>query len=813
MDYRDRAAGIRLILLASIVVLTSLTPVSAQSPGVKMTVTPYLSGHVKYGEWLPLRVSLSNTGNDIDAEVRAEIAGSSGTAVYAVPVPLPAGARKEVVLYTLPSNFTKEIIVRLVDPQQQVLAEAKTTISTHPQNEYLIGALVADGDALAVLNGLALPERAETRLVRLSLDDLPERIEALRSLDCLILAGVDTSGLTSAQGEALRGWVEQGGRLFIGGGAGARRVLAGLPDSLRPVSLGETVELTTLKGLAGFAGREVLVPGPFLATLPADYRGRAIIRQDNTALLVQQNSGDGWVAYLALDPTVTPFDAWAGVLPFWQKLLEGDAILPPNAPMDIPRRNLEAEQMWYALTNLPSLDLPSIRWLALLLALYIVLVGPANYLLLRRLRRLDWGWITVPVLTLVFSAGSYGLGLSQRGSEIVINEISIIPLSTGDRLLEMRSYVGLFSPGKADYTMRVEGDVLISPLVPFYQPWLSLTGPEQYTGPVAPINVLQGNPAFVRHLGVSQWAMRGFQVESWIPAEAALFEADLSIEDGRLQGKVRNGLRCPVQAMLLLSGRNFVHLEGLGVGEERVISATLQSSLSGDYAYFPWAAFEQFHQGPNPPARELMVRQNILEAYFHTNWGPAMPLDAPTLFVWAECSPLDVQVVGARAMKLQTTMLVLPLPPQLAGGEIYLPPGSLSGRVSEVTGSTGECGPGNRLFVAMGQGVLRYRLPPALRGLELTELSIHPSSDEPPAAENVNTPEIALYDWVEEKWTTLESVTMGSEYKVAEPGRFLNPVSGTIRLRVQRNSMTGFCYKFDIALKGRLPSNEKGGEQ
>jgi len=167
-------------------------------------------------------------------------------------------------------------------------------------------------------------------------------------------------------------------------------------------------------------------------------------------------------------------------------------------------------------------------------------------------------------------------------------------------------------------------------------------------------------------------------------------------------------------------------------------------------------------------------------------------------------------VEGARAVELQTAMLVLPLSPQLAGGEIYLPPGTLSGRVSEVTGSAGECGPGNRLFVAMGQGVLKYRLPPALRGLELTELSIYPSSDEPPATENVNPPEIALYDWVEDEWTTLENVTLGSEYKVAEPGRFLNPVSGTLRLRVQRNSMSGFCYKFDIALKGRLPLNEGG---
>ncbi|MCX7680821.1 MAG: hypothetical protein N2508_02440 [Anaerolineae bacterium] len=811
MQHRTLVAGLLAGLLIPMLLVVTM-PVSAQAPGVRLAITPYLGGHVKYGEWLPLRVSLSNAGSDLDTEVRAEIAGSSGTAVYALPVPLPAGARKEITLHVLPSNFTREIVVHLVDSQEQVLAEAKTTISTHPQNEYLIGVIAPDEGALAMLKGLSLPERSDIRLIPLSLEDLPERIEALRSLDCLILAGVDTSSLTPSQGNALFGWVQLGGRLFVGGGAGARRVLAGLPESLRLVSLGETVELINLSGLAEFAGRPVLVPGPFLATLPADYHGRALIRQDSNVLLVQEYVGEGWVAYLALDPTVTPFDAWAGLLPFWQKLLETDAVLPPNAPVDIPRRNLEAEQMWNVLTNLPTLELPSIRWLAGLLALYIILVGPVNYLLLRRWRRLDWGWITVPALTLIFSVGSYGLGLSQRGSDVVINEISVIPLSPGSQFLEMRSYVGLFSPGEREYTVQVNDNGLVSPLVPFYAPWGPAPpgSPGGYSGPVAPINVLQGNPTLVRKLGVSQWAMRAFQVESWIPAEAAAFDADLKVEENRLYGTVRNGLECPIQAMLLLSGQRFAHLEGMAPGEERVISATLQSA-SYEYAYFPWAAFEQFHQGPQPPSREVMVRQSILEAYLHTNWGPAAPLPAPTLFVWAECSPLDVQVVGVRATELQKAMLVVSLPPQSADGEIYLPPGTIPGRLVESVGSAGECGPGTQVFVAVGQVTLKYRLPSALRGLDLTALSVYPSSNEPQmTVEAASAPELSLYDWTKGEWTRLEGVKVGSEYKVADPDRFLNPVGGTISLRVQRNSMSGLCYKFEIALRGRLPEEVAG---
>ena len=53
-------------------------------------------------------------------------------------------------------------------------------------------------------------------LVSAGLSELPERMEALRSLDALVLSDVDTSSLTLGQRAALEGWVSQGGRLVPG---------------------------------------------------------------------------------------------------------------------------------------------------------------------------------------------------------------------------------------------------------------------------------------------------------------------------------------------------------------------------------------------------------------------------------------------------------------------------------------------------------------------------------------------------------------------------------------------------------------------
>ena len=48
--------------------------------------------------------------------------------------------------------------------------------------------------------------------------------------------------------------------------------------------------------------------------------------------------------------------------------------------------------------NTPSLEFPSIYVLLGLIGGYVLLVGPVNYLALRRLRRPGLTWLTVPVL-------------------------------------------------------------------------------------------------------------------------------------------------------------------------------------------------------------------------------------------------------------------------------------------------------------------------------------------------------------------------------------------------------------------------------
>ena len=82
--------------------------------------------------------------------------------------------------------------------------------------------------------------------------------------------------------------------------------------------------------------------------------------------------------------------------------------------------------MSYPLSNLPSLDIPSVRALGVLLILYIVIVGPVNFLLLKLKNKLHFAWVTIPTLTVLFALGAFGLAYSLRGNDIMINKLSVI---------------------------------------------------------------------------------------------------------------------------------------------------------------------------------------------------------------------------------------------------------------------------------------------------------------------------------------------------------------------------------------------------
>jgi hypothetical protein len=778
----------------------------AASP-LQMTAQPGYSGRFKYGEWLPVFVELINSGPDVAGEIQVTIANQTGQINFSTPADLATGARKRFTLYILPNNFSRSARVEFLSAGEVLLTQ-QLKLSVIPNDRYVIGAVMSNMEGLATLNPPQLLGRRERAdVINLSLPDLPEHHEGWRTLNALILNDVDTGGLTPAQRTALSRWVAEGGRLIIGGGAGAGRTLTGLPSELQPVTLTNQVEVETLPGLERYADELILVPGPFLLA-QVQPGPMAAILLDNEAesgetpstpnntlpLVVELAFGTGRVDFIALDLSQSPFKAWAGVTDFAERLLSPGAAWPQNLPSDVASQQLSDSQMYYALTNLPALDLPSIRFLGLLLIGYILLVGPVNYFVLRWRDRLAWAWVTIPVITLIFSGLAYGVGLGLRGSDIIVNQISIIEMSQTGQTERAQTYVGIFSPRRQSYNIEVGAETLLRPLGQGnYDPW---SGSVTSGGTM---QVVQTNPARLQGLTVDQWSMQSFAAEtSAVTASGVVVE--LTAGRNSLAGQVTNHGQVAWEDVIVLFNAKFQKLGDLAPGQTAEFELNFQdgSPVMGFGSYVLYQ--DQFNQ-PSGPNREITFKQSVLDSTIFNGSRPDLS-ENPVLIAWQKNnSALDIRLEDYQISTQATTLLYHPLSLNVEGSQVIIPPGFAHVELLASSGDASMCSYGAGLdgsYVYQGTAEARLSLPNEFYQVQPSRLDLYIRTD----GSWATLPTLELYDRSTETWVSLEGAKTGSN-SIQDIARFYNPADASLQVRISSNgNNTGGCLFLDLALEG-----------
>jgi hypothetical protein len=765
-------------------------------------------GTFKYGEWLPVWVSLENAGRDLEAQVRVQVRGRGGPTTYAAPVSLPGGSRKRLPVYVLPNNFSRELEVQVVDGQDNVVHSQTVQVEGYPNVTYLAGLIAPERGALALISSAQSADLGRPiELVDIDLDHLPERMEALRSFDCLILNDVDTSSLSLKQRAALESWVGEGGRLVVGGGAGARKTASGLPESLLSLVPRGEREVDALPGLAQYAdGEPVRVSGPFLLSVGDLGPGRTLAGQGGVPLIRERTRGTGRVSFVALDLAGSPLDAWAGTARFWEQLILADASYGHGTPADMSPRQMRSLQMSFALSNLPSLDLPSVRGLSVLLSVYILIVGPINYLVLRWLKRLQWAWVTIPLLTLLFSGGTFALGYALRGTDLIVNKVVLVSAQQ-DGSARVDSYVGLFSPSRQSYEIEVEGGGLLSSIVQEGDPF-GVGG----AAPSSDMTFLQGDPGRVRGLAINQWSMQTFMVEDLWPGLGTV-ECELGFDDGALVGTVRNGTGYPLQDVVVVQGTEYVRLGDLDPGAEAEVR--LEPAREELQFFGPPISYRLFEEelqrpGPGGPPRDVQLKQQVLDATFSSGkYSPISsfrPMETGsmqglTLIAWLDRAPPEVRVAGREPAQQTTALYVLPVDYSLPeSGPISVPAGYVESRVIQMPTEGGPCGPTGvpAVYVARGEAVFEFVLREELLDVQIEQLVLSLRSE---GGGWRQAPEVSLYNWSAEGWTDLSEPDFGDN-AIAEPERLVS-ADGLVRVRITVSDPSGgMCYLVALGFEG-----------
>lgn len=589
------------------------------------------------GAWTPLRVTLENLpesgkpesdARDFRGSVQVHVADYQGQGLeYRQDIELPRQSRK-FIEFEIMLAANNPVVVELVDEKGRVELRREVLPSrTSPSFASLRHSIYV------VPTVLVLSAPAETVTVPLPLDfpainlrtvkpeELPSDYKGYDAVRLLIVRGRLSERLKPEQLAALDGWIELGGRLAVMTPRAHLEIRSDpwLAERLGAVPAG-VFELTL----------EELDPGsgPAAALLTRWER-----RPDAESILwdtpagpaaVRRRLGAGAVYALGVDPcALGPEELATGAGRRMQALLE-TLVLAPS------REDLRARHLWSTANVDPDFRnvmlLPNLWIVTGLIVLFVVVVGPLNFFILRQRRSLEWAWVTIPGLSTLFFFAVYAYGAAAKGGDQHFAASDILHLSPDSSSGLLLSSQVQFSPRKSRYTLVPPANGVALPLLYYYS---DPNNPNAFNLANAfGYQPLGGSPGDVAasallaqrepgrgdlSIPVEQWKMQFYQSEAPLPVRGGVSgEVRFTDESPVVSLRLRNDTEYPLESCVLYLGELEYPVGSIAVGEaiERTIApgtGTLNIPVPAPQAAGPGDTFAA--------SADLHIRQGAVQSY------------------------------------------------------------------------------------------------------------------------------------------------------------------------------------------------------
>lgn len=451
---------VSILLLASCSLVSALAaPAAAQQIDPKITgVQIGFEGTYKLGCWTPLTVELQGGSEVWTGRVVVAVPDTDGVTTRVVsdrPIGLDPEQTATARLLVRVGQAMSTLDVRFVSDDGRTRASRKFYVGPVGAPNSILGGMPAMnrivlqfGPSLGLselVQSIQPPdEQLHTRVAHLEdASQLPTRWLGYESVDTVVLTSSQPELYrpllqSSARLDALQQWVEQGGELVIFCGAGATELLAagGALQSLVPGNFQTMEQLTQAQPLATFSGsdkpisldRRVALDVPSLT----DVQGQILASAGRTAttvpLVIRARRGFGEITFVGLDFDRPPLSTWEGRTSFLRRVLQwqdrdesqrtGQYVSPDDLAGHL--RNV-LDRSFVGVQVIPF------GLVAFLVGVYILLIGPGDYLLVKNvLRRTELTWITFPLMVLAVSVLAYLVANRLKGNQLQVNQLEIV---------------------------------------------------------------------------------------------------------------------------------------------------------------------------------------------------------------------------------------------------------------------------------------------------------------------------------------------------------------------------------------------------
>ncbi|MBI2191595.1 MAG: hypothetical protein HYU36_06400 [Planctomycetes bacterium] len=461
--------------------------IHAETPGRSgpaISARYWLGQRLRPGRWNTIVVDIENGDQECRGLV-TYLGGNEGEWKIEKRVEAPSKAHVRLPFYVVPHLSEGDLFFTpegKKKPQPIHLA----CLGVTPDDRNVMGLLGARSLSLLPDNN---QEQPLWTMLPLREEEMPDEARGYDALDVLVWSDPDVTVLTPARMDALEQWVRGGGNLIVIPGERWRdlalsplaRLLPSLPRDRRDeTDWREVREMFTGPLLQQWLAREKSrAPNDrhslFADSALSDELGDAghvevdpvkkkspaqtgsasrwrLSRAEARALWDKGRFGFGRVAVLGFNPTEPYF---ADVPDLFFRLytsVHGRRFKPLReveaGPIAVPapRQGKGVESCWSALGHFDAVQSIGFESILLYLGVYVLLLGPVDYLVLKWLGRLEWTWLTFSLIVALAVSLAVSWAIGAKGRRFLSNSVTVLDLVPGTEDGIGHEWVTVFSP-------------------------------------------------------------------------------------------------------------------------------------------------------------------------------------------------------------------------------------------------------------------------------------------------------------------------------------------------------------------------------
>lgn len=590
---------------------------------------------VKYDHAVPLTVTITNNGEKFSGDFVIDAMVSYGTGSALVyPITLEAGEKKTLEIEL--AGYSEDL--NLEQPRKDYFHLFEGEMEKGKEIEYegmhyvtpdfidyegkMVLAVTSDANRLKAVKQLG-QFSAMTIVSRfVSPVEVPVNASLLEMVDAVFFDDGAFEKLTEEQQQAIYVWTQQGGIAILG----SEVKNAGPYNALLPFSFGASTDQVTPEEMKNVADDGSFTQSFEIKAGKVNKESTIVSKTGGKVLAAKTSVGKGGLIQTAFPLGAQPLADMTG----YGDLLSGITNFSTYSTEDATQPSSLGYGTGWTYENelFPSFKF-SAGWVMALIALYIVLVGPVLYSLLKRVDKREHMWIYVPVVSLVFSLSFFLFGAKDRLKEPQIQQMALYEVQE-DGSIAGSYTTAVLSNKRGDFTFSMDDSTtavantrgaILSPAPLYTQSYIKRTD----AGQVLTLK------------DMDYWSVQSFSGRTKLD-DIGKVTVDLTVSAGKLAGTITNQLPVDLQDVKILNGNQVHKIGNMKKGETIDVLLPIRGNSMlapvNDY----WES-ESFEETKNLQARKLqqLTSTTIDNAYAGRQ---------PVLVGWSKRSILPVTYEG-----------------------------------------------------------------------------------------------------------------------------------------------------------------------